>query len=282
MKFMFFTFGGQNNWEDVYSYQGWAIQKNINSTSYRLIDPYNIRRHAGSFEQCRDILMDYIKGFELDSPYDDSIVLIPGYGQSKKTMLKLAESLKSLNVNVIIFNNAGLKADLNYHAKMLTQFLKNLDNSGKLSFITTSTGGLILRKMISNSNNYRNYNIHRILEINPLNSGSDLAELLESIPMIAKCIGPMLKDIVPQKIFSLSKLPRDIEHGLLFCPLHWKAFFRRFLSRYDSFPISSRPTEESYANIVKKFPQPLSEPLEDSNIIKICKKFIADGVFEDE
>ncbi len=282
MKFMFFTFGGQNNWEDVYSYQGWAIQKNINSTSYRLIDPYNIRRHAGSFEQCRDILMDYIKGFELDSPYDDSIVLIPGYGQSKKTMLKLAESLKSLNVNVIIFNNAGLKADLNYHASMLTQFLKNLDNNGKLSFITTSTGGLILRKMISNSNNYRNYNIHRILEINPLNSGSDLAELLESMPIIAQRIGPMLKDITPKKIFSLSKLPRDIEHGLLFCPLHWKAFFRRFLSRYDSFPISSRPTEESYANIVKKFPQPLSEPLEDSNIIKICKKFIADGVFEDE
>lgn len=282
MKFMFFTFGGQNNWEDVYSYQDWAIQKNINSTSYRLIDPYNIRRHAGSFEQCRDILMDYIKGFELDSPYDDSIVLIPGYGQSKKTMLKLAESLKSLNVNVIIFNNAGLKADLNYHASMLTQFLKNLDNNGKLSFITTSTGGLILRKMISNSNNYRNYNIHRILEINPLNSGSDLAELLESMPMIAQRIGPMLKDITPKKIFSLSKLPRDIEHGLLFCPLHWKAFFRRFLSRYDSFPISSRPTEESYANIVKKFPQPLSEPLEDSNIIKICKKFIADGVFEDE
>lgn len=282
MKFMFFTFGGQNNWEDVYSYQGWAIQKNINSTSYRLIDPYNIRRHAGSFEQCRDILMDYIKGFELDSPHDDSIVLIPGYGQSKKTMLKLAESLKSLNVNVIIFNNAGLKADLNYHASMLTQFLKNLDNNGKLSFITTSTGGLILRKMISNSNNYRNYNIHRILEINPLNSGSDLAELLESMPIIAQRIGPMLKDITPKKIFSLSKLPRDIEHGLLFCPLHWKAFFRRFLSRYDSFPISSRPTEESYANIVKKFPQPLSEPLEDSNIIKICKKFIADGVFEDE
>lgn len=282
MKFMFFTFGGQNNWEDVYSYQGWAIQKNINSTSYRLIDPYNIRRHAGSFEQCRDILMDYIKGFELDSPYDDSIVLIPGYGQSKKTMLKLAESLKSLNVNVIIFNNACLKADLNYHASMLTQFLKNLDNNGKLSFITTSTGGLILRKMISNSNNYRNYNIHRILEINPLNSGSDLAELLESMPIIAQRIGPMLKDITPKKIFSLSKLPRDIEHGLLFCPLHWKAFFRRFLSRYDSFPISSRPTEESYANIVKKFPQPLSEPLEDSNIIKICKKFITDGVFEDE
>jgi hypothetical protein len=205
MKFMFFTFGGQNNWEDVYSYQGWAIQKNINSTSYRLIDPYNIRRHAGSFEQCRDILMDYIKGFELDSPHDDSIVLIPGYGQSKKTMLKLAESLKSLNVNVIIFNNAGLKADLNYHASMLTQFLKNLDNNGKLSFITTSTGGLILRKMISNSNNYRNYNIHRILEINPLNSGSDLAELLESMPIIAQRIGPMLKDITPKKIFSLSK-----------------------------------------------------------------------------
>jgi len=198
-------------------------------------------------------------------------------------MLKLAESLKSsLPVNVIIFNNAALQADLNYHANMLTQFLKNINNNGKLFFITADTGGLILRRMISNSNNYRNYNIHRILEINPLNSGSDLAELLEKWPAVSKFIGPMLKDITPKKIFSLAKLPRDIEHGILFCSLHWKAFFNRFLSRYDSFPISSRPSEESFAGTVKRFQQPLSQPLENDEVIKLCETYITKGVFEEE
>ena len=282
MKFMFFTFGGQNRWEDVYNYQDWVIQKNIKTTGYRLLDPHNIRRHSGTFEQCRDLLMSYAKAYELDSPYNDSIILIPGYGLPKKSMLKLAESLKSLPVNVIIFNNTALQADLSYHANMLTRFLKNINNSGKLSFITTSTGGIILRRMISNSNNYRNYNIQRILEINPLNSGSDLAELLEKWPNIAKFIGPLLKDITPKKMFSLAKLPRDIEHGILFCPLHWKAFFKRFLSRYDSFPTSSRPSEESYAQIIKKFPKPLSEPLENSEVIGLCKTYITKGFFEDK
>ena len=282
MKFMFFTFGGHHRWEDVYNYQNWIIQKNVNSKNYRLIDPFSIRRHSGSFEQCRDLLMEYVAGYELDEPYDDSIIIIPGFGYNKKSMEKLTESLKNLPANIIVFNNASIKMDLNYHSYMLTQFLKNLNNNGKISFITTSTGGLILRKMISDSNNYRNYNIKRILEINPMNTGSDFAELLAKYPIFTKIIGPMIKDITPKKLFSLSKLPRDIEHGLLFCPLSWKAVFRKILSRYDSFPITSRPTEESYAKIIKKISQPLPKPLDDSEVLRCCRQFITTGDFGDK
>lgn len=282
MKFMFFTFDYLRNWEDVYNYQNWVIQKHIKSNTYRLLDPHNIRRHSGSFEQCRDLLMEYIAGYEVDSPYDDSIILLPGFGQSRRSMSKLIESLKEIPANIIVYNNVALKADLNYHANMLTQFLKNLDINGKISFITTNVGGLILRKMISNSNNYRNYKIHRILEINPLNSGSDLADLMERNPLFIKLTGPMINDISPKKLVSLAKLPRDIEHGILFCPLAWKSFFKRMFSRYDSFPISSRPTEESFALHIKKLADPLSEPLNDSEVIEYCKSFILQGNFGED
>ena len=165
---------------------------------------------------------------------------------------------------------------------MLTQFLKNLNNNGKISFITTSTGGLILRKMISDSNNYRNYNIQRILEINPVNTGSDFAELLAEYPIFTKIVGPIIKDITPKKLLSLSKLPRDIEHGLLFCPPSWKVAFRKILSRYDSFPITSRPTEESFAKVVKKISRPLPKPLNDAEVLKYCRQFITTGDFGDK
>ena len=282
MKFMFFTLGGRLFWEDVYNFQNWIIQKNVRTLEYRLLDPYNIRRASGTFEQCRDALMKYIEAYEMDAPYDDSIVLIPGFGQSKKALKELAEELKCLPANIIIFNYASLRKSLTHHANILSQFLKNIKTKNKTSLITVGSGGLVLRKMIDNSNNYRYYGISRVLELNPLNSGSDLAELLEKNKYAFKLAGPMIRDITPKKTAALAKLPQEIEHGLLFCSQPWKALFRKLLSRYDSFPIASRPSEESFAKTVYKITEPFEPPLKDKMIVGLCKRYITEGYFSEK
>lgn len=279
MKFMFFTLGGRLFWEDVYNFQNWIIQKNVRTLNYRLLDPHSIRRASGTFEQCRDALIKYIEAYEMTAPYDDSIVLIPGFGQSKKALRELADELKTLPANIIIFNHASLRQSLIYHANILAQFLKNIKTKNKTSFITVGSGGLVLRKMIGNSNNYRSYNIHRVLELNPLNSGSDLAELLEKNKYAFKLAGPMIRDITPQKTTVLAKLPQEIEHGLLFCSQPWKALIRKILSRYDSFPIASRPSEESFAKVVYKISEPFEPPLKDKMIVGLCRRYIENGYF---
>ena len=281
MKFMFFTLGGRLFWEDVYNFQDWIIQKNVRTLNYRLLDPHNIRRASGTFEQCRDELIKYIEAYEMAAPYDDSIVLIPGFGQSKKALRELAKELKDLPANIIIFNYASLRQTLIYHANILTQFLKNIKTKNRTSFITIGSGGLVLRKLIENSYNYRNYNIYRVLEINPLNSGSDFAELLEKNKYAFKLAGPMIRDITPKKAVALAKLPQEIEHGLLFCSQPWKALIRKILSRYDSFPIASRPSEESFAKVVYKVTEPFEPPLKDKSIIGLCRRYIENGYFLD-
>ena len=280
MKFNFFTFGGRFFWEDIYNYRNWIIQKNVISTNYRLIDPYDIKRDYGTFDQCKATLLRYIAACEEAPLSTDSIILIPGFAQSKKSLRTLATAFNNNDSNVIIFNHASICRGLSYHANALAQFLRNVNTTGILSFITIGTGGLILRKMLANSNNYRSFHIKRILEINPLNSGSDFAELLSGFGLIKNYVGPMVYDITPQKVLSLAKLPPDIEHGIIFCPFAWQMFCKGILAKYESFPSIHRESEESFAPNIKKIDNYHPSPLKDDEIIELCRNFINDGAFD--
>ena len=69
MGFDFFTFGGGQFWEDVFYYQKWRIQRNYESKQYRLLDSWDIKRHKGSFEDCRKAFLKLIEAYELPRRY---------------------------------------------------------------------------------------------------------------------------------------------------------------------------------------------------------------------
>lgn len=279
MKFDFFTFGGRFFWEDIYNYQDWVIQRNIMNQKCRLLDSHNIRRHSGTFEQCKETLLKYIEAYELDPLYDDTIVILHGFGRSKKSVKSLADALKELPINVIALGYPSLRRDIYYHATMLSQFLQNLDIKGHLFIINTGSSCLITRKLLSKSRNYRQYNIARILDINPLNSGSDLAELLTGKKFFDAIFGPMLKDISTPKAVSLAHIPHDIDHAIIFSPLTVHDIVRKALARFDSFPFSTPPSEESYAENVKTINKNSLFPLSNPELFKHCKNYILNGKF---
>lgn len=274
MKFDFFTFGGRFFWEDVFNYQNWVIQRHIRTQKYRLLDNFGIRRDSGSFEECKNTLLKYINACEIESPYSDSIILLHNFGRSKFSMNRIAESLKDLKVNVIAFNYPFLFKSLNHQANIFESFIKNLDNKGKLYFITNGTGCLLLRRFLAQVDNYRDYNIAGVLDINPLNSGSDLADLLRRSNFLRKIFGPMLLDITPKKALDIPKLPKEIPHSLLFYPPAYTQLVKKLLKRYESFPFSTPPSESSYADDVQTINPPRFFPLNDSELGKICHYFV--------
>ena len=279
MKFDFFTFGGRFFWEDIYNYQGWIIQRSIINQKCRLLDPHNIRRHSGSFEQCKEILLKYIEAYELDGLYDDTIVILHGFGRSKKSVQPLAESLQELPMNVVALGYPSLRRNIYYHATMLSQLLQNLNIKGRLFIINVGAGCLVTRKLLSDSHNYRQYNITRILDINPLNSGSDLAELLAPKKFFSFILGPMLKDISTPRAVALAHIPHDIEHGIIFSPLTVHDIIKKALARFDSFPFSTPPSEESYSNNVKTIDKNSMFPLCNPELFTCCKNYILSGRF---
>ena len=115
----------------------------------------------------------------------------------------------------------SLSQTLKHNANLLATLLRNLDNSGKLHFITHGAGCLILRQFLALTDNYRIYNI------------ADL--------------GPMLSEITPQKALDLPKLPKEILHGIIFYPPVYTQLLKKLLRRYEGFPFLTPPSESSYA-----------------------------------
>lgn len=279
MNFNFFTFGGRFLWEDVFNYQNWTIQCNIRNQKYRLLDSHNIRRASGTFNECKNTLLKYIEAYELNPIYDDTVILLHNFCCTKHCWKNIADSLQPLNANIIAVNYASLYKDLSHHAHLLVQFLRNLDNKGKLYFITSGAGCLVLRKLLATCENYRAYHIANVLDINPINSGSDLADLVYTNRLCQKVFGPMLTDLIPQKAISLAKIPQEIPHGIIFYAPSYTQLVKKMLSHFESFPPLSPPSESSYADKICTVKKYKMFPLNDKELGEICLYYLQNGEF---
>lgn len=282
MKLDFFTLGGRFRWEDIYNYQGWRIQRHIENKRYRLLDSQDIRRDSGSFIHCKETLLKYINAYELQAPHEDTVIILHSFARTKNSVQYLAEALKEANINVISVNYASIYKNLNAHTNLLTQFLQNIDIKRNLYIINVGAACLLTRKLLNSSNNYHHYHIARVLDINPINSGSDLAELLASSKIFRYIFGPMLSDITTRKAANLPKLPQDIEHGIIFCPSTMQKLTKKILSRFDSFPFLTPPSEKSYADNTKTIHESTFFPLENRDLLLNCLQYITTGTFIDD
>lgn len=279
MNFDFFTFGGLYYWEDVFNYHNWVIQKNEKTNKYRLLDNYNIRRHSGSFDDCKNTLLKYIEAYELPHTYDDSIILIHDFAKTKKSMKAIVDSLKDVKANIIAINYASLRRGITYHSNSLSSFIKNLQNKNNLYFINNGAGCLILRKMLGACNNFRSLKIKGVIDINPINSGSDAAEILIRKNFFRYIFGQMLSDISTKNALLIPRLPKDIPHGIIFSPSRRDRFLKKLLSKYESITPLTPPSEQSYAKNVTYIKHIGKSTLNNPELFKQCKSFIETNTF---
>lgn len=279
MNFDFFTFGGLYYWEDVFNYHNWVIQKNEKTNKYRLLDNYNIRRHSGSFDDCKNTLLKYIEAYELPHTYDDSIILIHDFAKTKKSMKAIVDSLKDVKANIIAINYASLRRGITYHSNSLSSFIKNLQNKNNLYFINNGAGCLILRKMLGACNNFRSLKIKGVIDINPINSGSDAAEILIRKNFFRYIFGQMLSDISTKNALLIPRLPKDIPHGIIFSPSRRDRFLKKLLNKYESITPLTPPSEQSYAKNVTYIKHIGKSSLNNPELFKQCKSFIETNTF---
>ena len=118
-----------------------------------------------------------------------------------------------------------------------------------------------------------------IIDINPMNSGSDFAELLNRRKFLQKIFGPMLRDIETRRSISLPKLPSEIDHGIIFCSGFFRHLFQKLFSHFDSFPFLTPPSEKSYAKKIKTIQEVPLFPLRSRELFDNCRNFILEGEF---
>lgn len=281
MSFNFFTLGGSQLWEDVFFYQKWRIQRHYRSKKYRLLDNWDIRRASGTFEDCRKAFVKFIEVYEIPRQQGELIILLHGLAQTKNIFRPLLKELNKKGFNVAAINYPSTKKSIENINKQLEFFLTHCEDITKVSFITQGTGCLILRDLISKSYGWQEkFKLNKVININPINCGSDFFELLSRCKIFSLIFGPLLKEATPNSARSISKLPTDINLGLIFCDTWLTRLLKPITNKFKSVKLKSDTVETDFSDKTIYIKNKDYNIFNNPNTISACLNFLSKGSFE--
>ena len=245
MKDDFYTMGGGHFWEDVFFYQKWRIQRNYITKKCRLLDNWDIRRHEGSFEECRKAFIKYIEAYQLARQKGHMIIMIHSLGQSKNVFKPLwREALKNGFMAAAV-NYPSTQKGLDAHVKQFHFFLDHLEDVDTISFITYGAGNTILQKLFTDKAQWQTrLKLSRIVEVAPYTYGSELMEFLGDNKLTGFFVGPMAKDLAPEQVKNLPQISQ-MPVGIILTNKPW---WKKFL---EAVTLSRMP--KPFPNEVKDF-----------------------------
>ena len=281
MRYCFFTCGGSQFWEDVFFYQKWRIQRNHKTKEFRLLDPWDIRRYEGGFEECRQAFVRYISLYQLSRQKGHMIVMIHGFGDSKNVFKPMwREALKN-NYLAAAVNYPSTQKNLDGFVKQFNFFLNHLEDVQEISFISLGIGGIILRKLLASKEPWvQNLKINRAVQVCPPNQGSALLTKLASYPFLRKILGPACTDFSQEKAASWDKLRLKTDVGVIFTQregIGILRFFPKSWAKYFSIPQVAEFKGEKDCCFIPNFS---FNPFRNRKIVSACLDFLKNGNFK--
>jgi hypothetical protein len=100
------------------------------------------------------------------------------------------------------------------HADQLETLLNGLEDTDRVSFVTHSLGGLVVREVLNRGGLWRDkVDLGRVVMLAPPNQGSELAVALDPLPPYAWIGGPSAVEIAAGPPFAT--LPADVEVAVI-------------------------------------------------------------------
>lgn len=181
------TLGGRQLWGDVHFFRGWTIQQNVYTGHFRLLDPRDVRYAWGSFDKCKARL-DEIRLEQNFAPMrGEAVVLLHGIFRSSKAMQKLQIRLEKDGYLVVPFDYPSTRVDIPASAEMLGRVVKSLEGVEKISFVTHSLGGLVVRSWLGQGGDPR---ARCLIMMGTPNKGAEVADLLRDWHLYRLILGP--------------------------------------------------------------------------------------------
>lgn len=175
------TLGGKQFWTDHLWRQGWRVQQNALTGSWRLLDPKNVRHAWGSRAACVEALKQLVP--ENTLPTQHAVILMHGLMRSASSMSGLSESLtKQPEFSVVAFEYASTRSSISEHAQALRDVLDGLPPQVQLSFVGHSMGNIVVRHMIGDliraNDTAMLKRIQHVVMLGPPNQGASIAKQL--------------------------------------------------------------------------------------------------------
>ncbi len=198
------TLGGRQLWGDVHFFQGWTIQQNVITGHYRLLDPRDVRHAWGSFDSCRKKLDDIRGERKLPPMQGEAVVLLHGIFRSSKAMSRVQERLEKDGYLVVPFDYPSTRVDIATSARMLGRVVDSLEGVEKISFVTHSMGGLVVRSWLGQGGDDR---ARCLVMMGTPNKGAEVADLLKEWHLYRLILGPAGQQLVADQSGVIAQLP---------------------------------------------------------------------------
>ncbi len=178
------TMGGKQLWTDHFLFRDYRIQHHAVTDHYRLLDPADIRRAWGTFEECKNKFDQIRQEQQLKPVTGHVIILLHGLTRSRSSMASMAKHLsKNADVTITNFGYASTRASVADHARALDNTIRQLPDVEKISFVCHSMGNLVVRyylgKHVKNQKSSKP-RFHRMVMLGPPNNGSGFATYLQN------------------------------------------------------------------------------------------------------
>jgi hypothetical protein len=195
------TLGGDQFWSDEFVYQGWRIQQNVLTQHYRLLDPLDIRRAWGTFEQCRTAFDEWKRRDNIQPPSGRAVITLHGLIRSRDHLDGLGHFLADQgHYHIVNVSYASTRRSLDDHALSLSRVIAGLDGVTEIDFVCHSLGNLVVRRYLGEAGQPQprwqvDPRIKRMVMLGPPNNGAQLAVLFKNNELFGLVTGPSGKQL---------------------------------------------------------------------------------------
>jgi len=199
------TMGGTQFWADVRWDGGWRVQRHALTGHFRLLDGEDVRRAWGTRLACRAALEQHrLEGDVATSP-EHLVILLHGLGRSRRALKTLAERIAAQGLPTARLSYPSTRGTLAEHASDLNDVLAGLEGVARVSYVTHSMGGIVVRHALGlTDDGVKRPPPVRVVMLAPPSKGSAVARVLEDVPGFGLVMGPAAQELAH---ISLETLP---------------------------------------------------------------------------
>ncbi|MBW2510321.1 MAG: alpha/beta hydrolase [Deltaproteobacteria bacterium] len=125
---------------------------------------------------------------------DHLVVLLHGLGRTRHSLLLMDRALKEAGFSTLRMGYPSMRQPIERHAASIARRLQEIPIPARLSFVTHSLGGLVVRQLLTFDAPWRSA-LNRIVMLAPPNRGASLACTLDKGGVLRSIMGPSYAQI---------------------------------------------------------------------------------------
>lgn len=201
-------------WEGRTAYAGWQVRAHVVARWCQLVNPAGAVQHRGRGTECAAELQRLRAEEGLRPESGHLVVLLHGMGRSPRLFNTMEPALREAGYETLALAYPSLTRDIAGHARHLTAVLDGLEDVERVSFVTHSLGGIVLREAVVGDAAWRDrIALGRAVMLAPPNRGSALAAALDDWALFTAIGGPTAAELGDGSRFAPP--PADFEIGVI-------------------------------------------------------------------